>query len=156
MLFYQPKGLKDTFWGGRWGRGNQVPSYRVVRRSRPLRCRLSLARFSLRAAPRRAAAAAAAASADSKTNPLLPCTRRGRYANHYRRGSVVVILATPTVLSSNRLTEWPFPMQIFWFFIWMRNIGPASRRGKEKEVWGGGAAPLCCSEVCIMSGALLN
>lgn len=63
------------FGAGEEGR-NQVPSYRAVPRSRPQRCRLSLARFSLGAA-----AAAAAASADSKTNPLLPCTRRGRYAN---------------------------------------------------------------------------
>lgn len=76
MWLQQPLGVTYTFRGGRWGRGNQVPSYRAVPRNRPQRGRFSIARFS-----RRAAAAAAAASADSKTNPLLPCTRRGRYAN---------------------------------------------------------------------------
>lgn len=112
--------------------------------------------LSLALPTRRAAAASAAASADSKTNPLLPCTRRGRYANYCRRGSVVVLLATPAVLAANRLPGWPFPMQISWVFIWMRNIGPASCRGKEKLVRGGGAAPFSCSEVCFLSGASLN
>lgn len=73
-----------------------------------------------------------AATADSKTNPLLPSTRRGRYANRWGRSFVGALCTPPTARSANESARCLFSMQISWFFIWMRDFGHASCL----EKWG--------------------
>lgn len=79
-----------TFRGGRCVRGNPSSFLHSRSRSRPptLPPQPHAPQSPRRAAPcrSRAATATAAASVDSKTNPLLPCTRRGRYANELGAG----------------------------------------------------------------------